>query len=100
MPHGGRDAIELRIECARSHHVARVVRTPAGLVFESVPSAPSHGDRDRHDHPHHGAEREAWVDFVDVAEGRLPTGCECGSQSVDADEVRGQLAQGAKRWVL
>ena len=100
LAHGGARAELLRIDCPRSHHVARVLQTAAGPVYETTPAAHAHGDRDRYDGPHHGAGRQTWVDFLDGGDDPLPAGCECGPRALDRIEVRRRLATGAQRWVL
>lgn len=100
MAHGGRASMLLRIDCPRSHHVARVVQTAAGPVYETVPHAYAHGDRDRYDGTHHASERRSWVDFLDAGDEPLPAGCECGPETLDRAEVRRRVRRPAGRWVL
>lgn len=100
LAHGGHRSVLLRIDCPHSHHVARVVQTAGGPVYETTPHAYAHGDRDRYDGPHHGHERLAWVDFLDGSEDPLPAGCECGPRSLARVDVRRKVAAEAHRWVL
>lgn len=100
MAHGGKSGVLLRIDCPASHHVARVVRTAAGLVYETVPQRHSHGDRDRYDGTHHASERGHWADFLEGSDDPLPAGCECGSLTLDRADVRRHVHRSAPRWVL
>lgn len=100
MAHGGRSGIVLRIDCPSSHHVARVVRTAAGLVVETVPHAYGHGDRDRYDGTHHASERGHWADFLDGGDEPVPAGCECGPLTLDREEIRRHVRRSAATWVL
>ncbi|WP_155981357.1 hypothetical protein [Nocardia sp. BMG111209] len=43
----------LRVRCGRGHHVAAVIATPAGVVFESRIGGHAHGRRDFVDEAHH-----------------------------------------------
>ena len=100
LAHGGHRSVLLRIQCPNAHHVARVVATAAGPVYETTLLEYAHGDRDRYDGTHHASERGTWTDFLDVGDDPLPAGCECGAATLSRTEVRRQLERGTRRWVM
>ncbi|MFS8102212.1 hypothetical protein LFM09_34320 [Lentzea alba] len=97
-----RDARRLSVRCSRSHHVASVYVTPAGLVYASVIGPHSHGSRDRVDEPHHGASHG--TELVEPLEGgplvddALPASCECGPRVLSRADLLRALAQGRRRF--
>ena len=100
LPHGGRNEVLLRVQCSRSHHVARVLHTAEGLVVETHPRSYGHGDRDRYDGTHHASPRMGWTDFLDASDDPIPAGCECGPVTLDRAELRRLIGRGTLRWVM
>lgn len=87
----------LSVQCARSHHVATVYDTDAGLVFRSVTGPHAHGSRDFVDTAHHGDRGGA--EYVDLLEAgplvadELPAWCDCGSHMLSRSELAGLVAK-------
>lgn len=95
------DARRLSVRCGRSHHVAAVYATPAGLVYTSVTGRHAHGSRDRVDQPHHGAARGTeQVEMLEgdaLADDALPASCECGPRVLSRADLLRALADGKHR---
>lgn len=91
LPHGGRDAIRLRVQCARSHHVATVYETDQGLVYAAPVRARSHGDYDLPDEPHGNQTPHLWLDLLegprDASDDTLPAWCDCGHRALSRDDI-------------
>ena len=91
LPHGGRDAITLRVQCARSHHVATVYDTELGLIYAAPVRPRSHGSFDLPDEPHSGHDPARWLDLLEVgepaADDALPAWCDCGHRTLSRNEV-------------
>lgn len=104
IPHGGRDAIELRVHCSRSHTLSTVYDTDSGLVYASPLRGRSHGSHDLPDSPHSGHEAKRWLDLLDVdpilADDALPAWCDCGQRTLSRAEVQKWIAGGDHRVVL
>lgn len=102
LPHGGHDAIVLRVVCTRSHHVAAVYRTGAGLVYRAPVRPRSHGDRDLPDDPHGGQGPHAWLDLLEAvdADDAMPAWCDCGHRTLSRASVREWVHSGAGRVVI
>lgn len=97
--------VVLQVDCGRSHHLAGVYTTAAGLVFHSVLHSKAHGRRDRYDGAHHG--HTLGTDFYDLLEtddpaasDELDAGCECGPYSLSRALLREHIAAGLKRVVV
>jgi hypothetical protein len=105
LPHGGRDAIRLQVQCARSHHVATVYDTPLGWVVVAPVRAHSHGSRDRVDEPHGSHDIDTWIDliapvddqFVDDA---VPAWCDCGHRTLSRSAMLGWIGAGERKVVI
>ena len=86
------------VQCRRSHHVAAVYDTSAGLVYRSLTGPHAHGSRDFVDTAHHAAHRgQAYVDLLEpgpMAEDGLPGWCDCGSWTLSRSELLGQVQAG------
>lgn len=76
----------LGVRCARSHHVAWLFDTEAGIVYATVTGPHAHGSRDRVDTAHHGGRRGTeYADLLDAgphADDELPAWCECGPRTI------------------
>jgi hypothetical protein len=95
------DARRLGVRCSRSHHVAGVYVTPAGLVYASRVGPHAHGSRDRVDEPHHGASHGSEVveplEADPLADDALPASCECGPRVLSRADLLRALTQGRRR---
>ena len=104
LAHGGRDAITLRVQCARSHHIATVYATELGLVYAAPVRARSHGAFDLPDEPHGGHEPPRWLDLLEVAppagDDALPAWCDCGHRTLSRAEVLAWIAAGEHRVIV
>ncbi|PVZ05833.1 hypothetical protein [Actinomycetospora cinnamomea] len=83
--HPGR--VRLRVQCARSHHVAEVHDVDGTLVYLSWPGPRGHGRRDRVDTAHKGDAARAWADVLETGpdaldDDELPARCECGPRTL------------------
>jgi hypothetical protein len=74
------------VQCSRSHHLASVYRTPAGLVHRAVAGEHAHGSKDRIDTAHHSSTRG--TECMDLLVGNamsydgLPAWCDCGTHTL------------------
>lgn len=105
LPHGGRDAVRLQVQCARSHHVATVYDTGAGLVYAAPVRDVSHGSRDLPDEPKGDQHAHRWYDWVADAPGAaaddaLPAWCDCGPRTLSRRALRHWLDAGEHRVVV
>ena len=105
LPHGGREAIRLDVQCARSHHVAAVYDTPAGRVFAAPVRGHSHGSRDRVDEPHGSHEVETWFDLITadddpLVDDTVPAWCDCGPRTLSRAAMLGWIAAGERKVVV
>lgn len=104
IPHGGRDAITLRVHCAKSHTVATVYDTGAGLVYETALRARSHGSSDLPDSPHSGHETKRWFDLLNAdpvaSDDNLPAWCDCGQRTLSREQVLKWIAAREHRVVI
>ncbi|GAB4585634.1 hypothetical protein [Nocardia sp. IFM 10818] len=98
------EQVMVHVRCGRGHHVAMVLDTPIGPVYQSSTGPHAHGSRDFVDTAH-GAHRHG-TRFADLLSGdelsddALPASCECGphtlsrtrlQQAIDAGEHTIQL---------
>ena len=105
LPHGGREALRLQVQCARGHHVAAVYDTPAGWVFAAPVRAHSHGSRDRIDDPHGSHGIETWVDLIApiddlLVDDSVPAWCDCGPRTLSRADMLGWIAAGERKAIL
>lgn len=105
LPHGGRDAVRLQVQCARSHHVASVYDTAAGWVFTAPVRGRSHGSRDRIDEPHGSHEVATWIDLIAPmddphVDDSVPAWCDCGRRTLSRAEMLGWIAAGERKVVV
>ena len=104
IPHGGRDRVRLRVQCARSHHVATVYDTADGLVVVTPVRGRSHGSRDRVDELHGDHSLDPWVDFLAIDEGHddatVPSWCDCGPRTLSRGDMLRWIAAGEHRVVV
>ncbi len=88
----------LNVQCPRSHHVAAVFDTPAGLVYRAITGPHAHGSKDFVDTAHHAASRgHPHVDLLTpgpMAEDGLPAWCDCGSWTLSRSHLLGQAREG------
>ncbi len=104
IPHGGRDAITLRVHCAKSHNVATVYDTSVGLVYAAPVRARSHGSFDLPDSPHSGHETKRWLDLLrvnpTVADDAMPAWCDCGQRTLSRADVLKWIEAGEHRVIV
>lgn len=85
----------LRVRCGCSHHVAVVVDTGAGPVFESHIGPHAHGNRDFIDTAHHGSTHGRYIDLLDAdrfADDYVPAYCECGAHQLSRAQMQRAIA--------
>lgn len=97
--------MRLQIQCARSHHVAEVFDTDAGLVYVAPVRSHSHGSYDLPDQPHGDQKPHQWMDLLRAGEGRavddaLPAWCDCGHRALSRESVLRWIADGEHRVVV
>ena len=105
LPHRGRDAIRLQVQCARSHHVATVYDTAAGWVVVAPVRAHSHGSRDRIDQPHGGHPVESWTDLIapvddPLVDDAVPAWCDCGQRALSRATMLEWMAAGERKVLI
>jgi hypothetical protein len=104
LAHGGRDAVRLRIQCERNHHMATVYDTPDGLVVATTLRARSHGSRDRVDVPHGEQTLSQWIDFLEVGDAptddAIPAWCDCGTRTLSRADLLAWISAGEARTVV
>ena len=105
LPHGGREAVRLRVTCGASHHVATVYRTDAGLVYSAPLRGHSHGDRDRVDQPHRAQEIDLWFDWLapddaGMVDDAVPAWCDCGHRMLSRAAMLEWMDRGERRVVV
>ena len=105
LPHGGGEAVRLRVQCGRGHHVATVYDTDAGLVYLAPVRSHSHGDHDLPDAPHKGQPTQRWFDLLDAGEGpavddALPAWCDCGHRALSRATLLQWVSSGEHRVVI
>lgn len=86
----------LSAQCARSHHVAYVYDTDAGLVYWAVTGPHAHGSRDFVDTTHHGAGRgKEYIDLLaagPMIDDEVPAWCDCGPHTLSRSQLAGVIA--------
>ena len=86
------------VQCPRSHHVAAVYSTAAGLVYRALTGPHAHGSKDRVDTAHHGRPRGLeYVDMLDAgpaADDELPAWCDCGPWTLSRIDLLDQARLG------
>ena len=105
LPHGGHDAVRLRVQCRRGHHVAALFATPAGLVYVAPIRGHSHGAHDLPDQPHRDQQPHRWFDFIAesdpaTTDDALPAWCDCGHRALSRATVLRWLGAGEHRVVI
>lgn len=103
LPHRGRDAVAMQVQCPEGHHLLKVLSTGAGPIVVTTVRAHSHGNRDRPDEPHTPAKAREFVDMLavaDPAEDEIPAWCDCGHRTLSRAAVAQWLAGGEKRVVI
>jgi hypothetical protein len=105
LPHGGHDAVRLRVQCGHGHHVAAVYATESGFVYVAPVRAHSHGSSDLPDEPHGDQEPHRWFDLLSDGEGTtaddaLPAWCDCGHRTLSRAAVLLWLDSGEHRVVI
>lgn len=96
----------LQVSCDRSHHLAAIFQTEAGLVFHSVLHSKAHGRRDYFDSGHHASQLGVdWFDLLDPGEDpaiadELAAGCECGPYTLSRALLIQHIADGQTRIVI
>ena len=85
------DHQQLSVQCSRSHHLAAVYRTSAGMVYHAVAGPHAHGSKDRIDTAHHASTRG--TDYVDLliadpmSDDGLPAWCDCGTHTLSRADL-------------
>lgn len=102
---GRRDhSVVLRVRCGRGHHVAEVLRTPSGPVFESRTGLRAHGSRDRSDTGHNASRRgTAYADLLagdEFTDDLLPANCECGAHELSRTDLSRAIAGNVRTFQL
>lgn len=98
------DNRKLSLQCPRSHHVAAVYDTEAGLVYSTATGQHAHGSRDFVDTAHRGGRHGA--EYVDLLNGgpmvddELPAWCECGPRTLSRAELGGHIAAERRKVLL
>ena len=93
------DHQRLNVQCSRSHHLAGVYETDAGLVYLAIKGPHAHGRKDRADTSHHGGPRG--TEHVDLLVGgpmsddALPAWCDCGAHTLSRADLLSRAASGA-----
>jgi hypothetical protein len=102
LPHGGRDAVILQVQCAQGHHLAKVLATDIGPIVVTTVRAHSHGDRDLPDAPHSPGRAPFFVDLRDVpgADDAIPAWCDCGHRVLSRAVLRAWSATGESRVIV
>lgn len=102
LPHGGRDALVMDVQCAEGHHLAKVFRTGAGPVVMTTVRPRSHGQRDLPDVPHGASEPRRFVDLLEAIDDddAVPSWCDCGHRVLSRAAMREWMAAGEKRVVV
>lgn len=96
----------LQVSCDRSHHLAAIFQTEAGLVFHSVLHSKAHGRRDYFDSGHHASQLGVdWFDLLDPGKDpaiadELAAGCECGPYTLSRALLIQHIADGQTRIVI
>lgn len=106
LPHGGHDAVRMRVQCGRGHHVAVVYVTEVGFVYVAPVRARSHGSSDLPDEPRGGQEPHRWFELL--SDGKratnvgdaLPAWCDCGPRTLSRASVLQWLTSGERRVVI
>ncbi|MEZ5186221.1 MAG: hypothetical protein R2720_10785 [Candidatus Nanopelagicales bacterium] len=94
------DHQRLSVQCARSHHLAGVYETDAGLVYAAIEGPHAHGSRDRVDTAHHGGPRG--TEYADMLAGDamsddgLPAWCDCGSHTLSRAGLLSEVESGSR----
>lgn len=98
------DSRRLNVQCPRSHHVASVYDTEAGLVYSAVTASHAHGSRDFVDTAHHGGRRGTeYADLLDagpMVDDDLPAWCECGPRTLSRTELGEHIAAERRKLLL
>jgi len=102
LPHGGRDALVLDVQCHEGHQLAKVFRTGAGLVIMTTVRPHSHGQRDLPDVPHGAHEPRRYLDLLDAPDDddAVPAWCDCGHRVLSRADIREWMAAGERRAVV
>lgn len=92
-----RENVRLRVDCARSRHLATIYDSPDGLVYASMVGPHAHGDRDFVDVAHHAQRRGTeYSDMLEVgtddADDAMPAWCECGPRTLSRAELVAAVA--------
>jgi hypothetical protein len=91
----------LSVQCARSHHLAAVYETEAGLVYHAVEGPHAHGSKDFVDTAHHGGTRGTeYVDLLradPMSDDGLPAWCDCGPHTLSRRDLLQAAADGEVR---
>jgi hypothetical protein len=89
----------LMVQCPRSHHVAAVFETGAGLVYRAVTGPHSHGSRDRVDVAHHSSHHGEYVDLLaagPMADDNVPASCACGPWTLSRSQLLSDIRSGQR----
>jgi hypothetical protein len=85
------DRLRLEVQCAKSHRVAAVYDTSAGLVYAAVTGPHARGSRDFVRPGHHGGGRgREYTDLLHddgVVDDTMPAWCGCGPRTLSRAEL-------------
>lgn len=102
LPHGGRNALVLDVQCHEGHHLAKVFRTGAGPIVLTTVRPHSHGQRDLPDVPHGADGSRRFLDLLDAPDedDTVPAWCDCGQRVLSRADMREWMVAGEKRVVV
>lgn len=103
LPHGGRDAVVLQVQCAQGHHVAKVYATEGGEIVRTTVRPRSHGSRDLPDEPHTPHEVHHHLDLLgidEVQDDGVPAWCDCGPRVLSRAALVEWVGLGESRVVV
>lgn len=103
LPHGGRDALVMQVQCAEGHHVAKVFTTESGDVVRTTVRRRAHGSRDLPDEPHTPHDAHHHLDLLvidDVDDDEIPAWCDCGPRALSRAALREWRGLGETRVVV
>lgn len=99
---GSTEHERLSVQCPRSHHLAAVHDTAAGLVYRTRTGPHSHGSKDFVDTSHHAGEHG--TEYVDLLpstaadDDALPAWCDCGPWTLSRADLLAQIRAGLRTY--
>jgi hypothetical protein len=90
------ESLRLEVLCAKSHRVAAVYDTPAGLVYTTTIGPHAHGSRDFvGTEQRHGCRGKEYTDLLRggaLVDDALPAWCGCGPRTLSRAELAAAVA--------